>query len=260
MEQESSQSQKMESSPASPTRVCSTSPARISSSSPARVSLADISNVSSRRPEPEESDLRKQIHALQQRLAEYERGGNSAACMVPHHQPFPAQGLSYLMSWATSPPPYGHFFPSPFRFYPHFMPAPSPFETPRTMMLSVPELDDEVDFDGVFRNYDNPSPLKLRRDIVEDCWRRACSHSNFGVLLVKKCYSERERAESNCTGDRRKKALSPKRLKAVKEAIASVQPPLPGQKEEERWKQYKDAINSSCRSITRWPKTRPCLF
>ena len=129
MEQESSQSQKMESSPASPTRLCSTSPARLSSSSPARVSLADISNVSNRRPEPEESDLRKQIDALQQRLAEYERGGNSVACMVPHHQPFPAQGLSYPMSWAMSPPPYGHFFPSPFGFYPHFMPAPSPFET-----------------------------------------------------------------------------------------------------------------------------------
>ena len=60
-----------------------------------------------------------------------------------------------------------------------------------------------------------------------------CSHSNFGVLLVKKTYSEREQATSNCTGDRRygKKALSPKRLRAVKEAIASVQLPQPGQKD-----------------------------
>ena len=40
-------------------------------------------------------------------------------------------------------------------------------------------------FDGVFSNYGNPSPQKLWRDIIEDCWRRACSHSNFSVLLVK---------------------------------------------------------------------------
>ena len=52
------------------------------------------------------------------------------------------------MSWAKSPPPYGHFFPSPFGFYPHFMLAPPLFETPRTTMLSVAELDDEGDFDG----------------------------------------------------------------------------------------------------------------
>ena len=39
----------------------------------------------------------------------------------------------------------------------------------------------------------------------------------------------------------RQKALSPKCL-AVKEAIASVQPPQPGQKEEDWWKTYKDAI------------------
>ena len=116
----------MESSPASPTRLCSPSPAR---------------------------------DALQQRLAEYERGSNSAASMVSRHQPFPVQGLSYPMSWAMSPPSYGYFFPSPFGFYPHFMPAPQPFETPRTMMLSVAELDNEsILFDGVFSNYGNPSP------------------------------------------------------------------------------------------------------
>ena len=36
------------------------------------------------------------------------------------------------------------------------------FETPRTTMRSVAELDNEGDFDGVFSNYANPSPLKLR--------------------------------------------------------------------------------------------------
>ena len=180
--------------------------------------------------------------------------------MAPQHQPYQVQGPPHPMSWAMSPPPYGTFFPSPFGFYPHCM-ATTPFETPRTTMPGT-ELNDEVDFDGVFSNYGNSSPLKIRRDIIEECWRKRCSASNFAVLLVKKCYSERERATSNCTGDHRygKKALSPKRMKAMKEAIASVQPPQPGQKEEEWWKQYKDAINSSCRSITRGQRTRPYLF
>ena len=117
-------------------------------------------------------------------------------------------------------------------------------------MPTASELNDEVDFDGVFSNHRNQSPLRIRSNIIEDCWRKAWSHSNFGVLFVKKAYSERERATSNCTGDHRygKKALSPNRLTAVKEAIASVQPPQPGQKEEDWWKTYKDAINSSCRT------------
>ena len=77
---------------------------------------------------------------------------------------------------------------------------------------------------------------KHYRGVLEE----GCSHSNFGVLLVKKAYSEREQATSNCTGDRHygKKALSPKRLRAVKEATASVQLPQPGQKEGDWWKTY----------------------
>ena len=52
-----------------------------------------------------------------------------------------------------------------------------------------------------------------------------------------------ERATSDCTGDHcyGKKALSSKCLTAVKEAVASVQPPQPGQKKEDWWKTYKDA-------------------
>ena len=179
--------------------------------------------------------------------------------MAPQHQPYQVQGSPHPMGSAMSSPPYGTFFPSPFGFYSHCM-ATTPFETPRTTMPGT-ELNDEVDFDGVFSNYGNSSPLKIRRDIIEECWRKRCSTSNFAVLLVKKCYSERERATSNCTGDHHygKKALSPKRMKAMKEAIASVQPPQPGHKEE-WWKQYKDAINSSCHSITRGQRTCPYLF
>ena len=254
-----------------PTKVISPAPARLSCSgptrlfspSPARVSLADISNVSARRHEPEESHLQKKIEALERRLAEFEKGGHSTAHVVPHHQPYPAPVPlpPYPMSWAMSPPPYyGNILRSPLGFHRHFMAA-SPFETPRAMIPD--ELDDEIDFDGVFSNYGSLSPLRVRQETIEESWRKSCSQCNFGVLLVKSCFSERERATSNCTGDHRygKKALSPKRLKAVKEAIASVQPPQPGQKEEEWWKPYKDAINSSCRSITRGRKTlSPYLF
>ena len=100
------------------------------------------------------------------------------------------------------------------------------------MMPTGSELNDEVNFDAVLSNYENQSPLRILKDIIEECWRKACLHSNSRVLLVKKACSERERATSNCTGDHRygKKALSPKCLRAVKGAIASVQLPQPRQK------------------------------
>ena len=109
------------------------------------------------------------------------------------------------------------------------------------------DLDNDIDFD-VFANYGSKSPLRIKRDVIEDCWRKQYSHSNFGVLLTKKGLSEKERATSNCTGEHcyGKKALSPNCLKAVQEAIASVQPPQPGQNEGDWWKTYKDAPNSSC--------------
>jgi len=52
------------------------------------------------------------------------------------------------------------FFPSPFGFYPPFIAA-SPFENPRTTMLTDSEFNDEVDFDAVFSNYGNQSPLRI---------------------------------------------------------------------------------------------------
>ena len=96
------------------------------------------------------------------------------------------------MSWAASPSPYWSFFKSPFGFYPPFIAA-SSFETPRITMPTGSELNDEVDFYGVFSNDRNQSPLRIRRDITEECWKKACLHSNFCVLLVKKAYGERER-------------------------------------------------------------------
>ena len=51
--------------------------------------------------------------------------------------------------------------------------------------------------------------------------------------ITKKCFSEKERATSNGTGDHcyGKKALSRNGLKAVQETIASVQPHSPDKKE-----------------------------
>ena len=93
-------------------------------------------------------------------------------------------------------------------------------------MLYEPDVDDDIDVD-VFGKYGSNFSLRIKTEVIEDCWIKRCSHSNFGVLLTKKCFSEKERATSNCTGDHcyGKEALSPNRLKAVREAIASVQPP-----------------------------------
>ena len=55
------------------------------------------------------------------------------------------------------------------------------------------DLDDGINFD-VFDDYGSKSPLRIKSDVIEDCWRKRCSPSNFGVLLTKKCFSEKERA------------------------------------------------------------------
>ena len=68
-------------------------------------------------------------------------------------------------------------------------------------LATVAAYDDDVEFDDVFSNYGSASPLKIKREVVEDCWRKACSQSNFAVLLARKAFCEKERATSNCTED-----------------------------------------------------------
>ena len=85
---------------------------------------------------------------------------------------------------------------------------------------------DVIEFDEEVASYGNGSPLKIRKEVVDVCWRNACSHSRFAVLHVKKDFSEKERATSNNTGDYhyKKKAFSPNRLKAVQELLALPSP------------------------------------
>ncbi len=58
------------------------------------------------------------------------------------------------------------------------MTTPSTFETPRSSMIREADLDDDTDFD-VFANYGSKSPLRIKRDVIEDCWRKRCSHSTL---------------------------------------------------------------------------------
>ena len=136
---------------------------------------------------------------------------------------------------------YGSVMPNPFGFY--VTGTVTSYSPPfilhhalkkRSSMIRDTDLDDDSDFD-VFANYRSKSLLKINlREMpcIEDCWRKSCSHSYFDELLTKKCFSEKERTTINCTVDHcyGKKALSPNRLKVVREVIASVQPPQSGQK------------------------------
>ena len=60
-----------------------------------------------------------------------------------------------------------------------------------------------------------------------------------------------------CSGDHRykKRKLSPNRMEAVKKATFAVYPVKPGESREDSWKQYKIAIDTSCRQISRPKKT-----
>ena len=136
-EQESSQSQRMESSLASPTRLCSPSPARVSQLISA---MCQIEDMSQKNQTCENTSMLYSKGLLNMRgvaipqqawcliisLFQHKDCHTRRAGQCPHHH----------MDISNPNPP---------------------FETPRTTMLSVAELDDEGDFDGVFTNYGNPS-------------------------------------------------------------------------------------------------------
>ena len=110
-------------------------------------------------------DTRKKNQTYRRRLMLYRKGLLSMRGMEFSVHSTTASALSSVRT--TTPNELGmvsttiwNFFCSPFGFYPHCMAA-TPFETLRTTM-SRTELNDEVDFDGVFSNYGNSSPLKIR--------------------------------------------------------------------------------------------------
>ena len=61
-----------------------------------------------------------------------------------------------------------------------------------------PEYDDDdwVDFEEVFVDYENGPPLKIQREVTEECYQKANSKVNLAVQLVKRVYSRKERATS----------------------------------------------------------------
>ena len=121
---------------------------------------------------------------------------------------------------------------------------------------------DWVDFEEVFVDYEQGPPLKICKEVTDDCYKKANSRLNLAVQLVKKVYSREERATSNCTGDHRyeKKKLSPTRMRAVKDALYAISRVRPMEKEEIVWKAYKIAIDSSCRQLNRSKKTHTRMF
>jgi hypothetical protein len=118
---------------------------------------------------------------------------------------------------------------------------------------------DTAVLDEVFDNYGSSSPLAIKKNIIQDCYKAANSEVNLAVQLVRKCFSRSERASSNCSGIG-KISLSPTRLAAVKEALYSIYPIRPGQKEEDVWKMYRRAIDSSCRQLNRPTLTKRTLL
>ena len=71
-----------------------------------------------------------------------------------------------------------------------------------------------MDFEGIFKEYDLGPLYKFRKQVIDDCYKKATLRCNLAVQLVRKCYYKAKRATSKCTGDHRykKKKLSPARL------------------------------------------------
>ena len=85
----------------------------------------------------------------------------------------------------------------------------------------------------------------FKQEVITESYKAANSQVNLAVQLVRRAYSRKERAMSNCTGE------CNKRLAAIREAIYSIYPVCPGQKEKGVWRSYRLAMDSSCRQLNR---------
>ena len=177
--------------------------------------------------------------------------------------PYPPQPPTHTHPSVTPTPypPHTHT-----HTHPSLTPTPYPSQPPTHTHLSVkqtpctPQLptnthpsvtQDTFEYNKVFIDYNSTSSsVVIKSEIVDECYKVANSQANFAVQLVRRCYSKTERATSNCAG-MGKKALSPRRLAAIKEAIYSIYPVRPGEKEEEIWKMYRRTIDSSCHQLNR---------
>ena len=67
-------------------------------------------------------------------------------------------------------------------------------------------------------------PLKIRKQIIDECFDKANFRPNLAVELAKRVYSRKERGMSNCSGNHRhgKRKLSPNRMLAVKKACIPI--------------------------------------
>ena len=104
--------------------------------------------------------------------------------------------------------------------------------------------------------------MKIQREITDECYQKANSKVNLAVQLVKRVYSRKERATSNCSGDHRfgKKKVSPTRMMAVKDGLYGIYPVRPSEMEEMVWKDFKIAIDSSCRQLNKPKQTHSHMF
>ena len=58
-------------------------------------------------------------------------------------------------------------------------------------MIRESDLDDDVDFD-IFANYGSKSALRIKRDVIEDCWRSG-AHIATLVYCLQRSVSVRRR-------------------------------------------------------------------
>ena len=161
------------------------------------------------------------------------------------------------MSRAMSPPPFGTFFPSPFGLYSHCMAA-LYWDTQGndTMYWAewwggfwwiIQQLWELISTKNTEKSYRNAGGRDAHtRTLVSYSWRnvtvqKSKLHQTAQVIIAT--------ARRLCHHRAWKQWRKPQKE-------ASAQPPQPRQKEEECWKQYKDAINSSCHSITGSQRTR----
>ena len=98
----------------------------------------------------------------------------------------------------------------------------------------------------VTENDDEEEPFTFAPEQIIKLKYRSNSVKHFAKEIAVKIYTEKERKESNCTGSKGKKLLSPRRMKAIKECVFTQFSVAEGQREDV-WAHCRNAINEAGR-------------
>lgn len=109
-------------------------------------------------------------------------------------------------------------------------------------------------------DYERVSPLKIRKEIIDECFNKANSRPNLAVQLVSVLQKRERHVKLFWKSSLWEEEAVPEQNAGSEEGVYTYHPVLPSEKEETVWKAFRIAIDSSCRQLNRPKKAHSCMF